>query len=83
MCCSTPTAPPVSEAASSAGAPTAGRAPFTPVSSSPRSCSARAIARAASSAIGSTNSGYGANGAVRIAAPTTRRPSRTVTHHCG
>ena len=59
----------------------AGSAPFTPPTSSPRSCSARASSTAASSGIGSTYSGYGANGAVRIATPTTLPRSSRATAH--
>ncbi len=53
VCISTSTDPPPSRASSSATSRVAGSAPLTPRTSSPRACSSRARARAASSGIGS------------------------------
>ena len=72
-------------ASSAARIRAAGSAPFSPITSSPRSTSAAATWRAAASGIGSTNSGCGANGAVRITTPTGSpvASSATVSHQRG
>ena len=72
-------------ASSAARVRAAGSAPFSPITSSPRSTSAAATWRAAASGIGSTNSGCGANGAVRITTPTGSpvASSVTVSHQRG
>ena len=79
----TRTPPPASRAVSSAKARAAGSAPLAPRTSSPRACSSAASSTAASSGIGSRNRGYGANGAVRIATPTTAPASRATAYQCG
>ena len=62
--------------------PDGGQAPRSPpVSDSPRSCSTRANSRAAGVGIGSRKAGRGANGALRMPAPTTAPArSRTTSH---
>ena len=82
--CSDPTpSRPGAGPASLGQTPAAGSAPLAPPTGSPRSSTRRASASAASSGIGSRNTGYGANGAVRIATPATAPWSRTTAHQRG